>query len=551
MKAEDLHLLEVLDVRPDEGTIRLKDRRMLLWDADAFGSLRKELIETVGWEQARAILRRFGFANGYRDALSMREMFTWQDDRQWWLACPALQRNEGKVMTTPQSLVFDRQRGVFEMEVRWCDSYEAAQHKRVFGQAECPTCWTISGYASGYSTACYGEEVFVVETECAGMSTGRECRVIGKTRQAWGARGDQFAHDYESHPLTRELETLEARLRRKQRELSRSQRELQRLRGDGEADNGNMVARSRSMERVLELVETVARVDATVLITGESGVGKERIARMVHNRSPRANGPFVPINCGALPETLLESELFGHIKGAFTGAESNKRGLFEAARGGTIFLDEIGETSPATQVKLLRVLQEREVRPVGATESAPIDVRVVAATNRNLDDMVASGEFRKDLYYRLKVVGVEVPPLRRRREDILALAREFAAKIGRLYGRGPCTLAPDAAEAIMAYPWPGNVRELENAIESAVVLAGTDTKVRREHLPPEPRGVSTSVHGAMPDEVVSLQEMERRYIVGVLEKFDGNRTHTAKALGIGSNTLWRKLKAWGVPPARE
>jgi transcriptional regulator with PAS, ATPase and Fis domain len=351
--------------------------------------------------------------------------------------------------------------------------------------------------------------------------------------------------------MSGDLEKLEAKLRRKSRELSRSERELAKLVGGNDGAPRTVVSKSRAMERVLELVETVARVDATVLVTGESGVGKERIARLVHDQSPRAEGPFVPVNCGALPETLLDSELFGHVKGSFTGADNNKRGLFEAARGGTIFLDEIGETSQATQVKLLRVLQEKEVRRVGATETEPIDVRVVAATNRNLDEMVADGRFRKDLYYRLKVIAVELPPLRRRREDVLALAREFAAAAGRSYGRGPCTLTPEAAEALLSYSWPGNVRELENAIESAAVMAGESGRIQRDNLPSDVRGASTSPLGTVPDEVVPMAELEKRYVLSVLEKFDGNRTHTARALQIGSNTLWRKLKAWGVPSARD
>jgi transcriptional regulator with PAS, ATPase and Fis domain len=301
------------------------------------------------------------------------------------------------------------------------------------------------------------------------------------------------------------------------------------------------------MQRVLELVDKLAQVDVTVLITGESGVGKERISRRIHDWSARASREFVAINCGALPEALLESELFGHVRGAFTGAVVDKKGLFEAARGGTIFLDEVGEMTAATQVKLLRVLQEREVRPVGATASIKVDARVVAATNRNLTEMVAAGSFRQDLYYRLKVVHVAVPPLRERREDILVLARTFVERASAAYGIPARPLSPDAAHLLVHHAWPGNVRELENAIEHAMVLAGEAPKLTLEHLPAELSGTGPVAISQLLAQAVSLEELERRYILLTLERYEGSRIHTARALGIGTNTLWRKLKRWGIP----
>jgi DNA-binding NtrC family response regulator len=550
MKAKELNLVELLDFEPAQGRIRFKDHRMLLWDADAFGNLRKELIESLGLEPARGILSRFGFANGYRDALSTRELSSWENDAEWWLTCPALQTHEGKVRPEVQRLELDRARGVFEMEVVWKNSYEAAQHLRVFGKPAEPVCWTLAGYASGFSTACFGEEVFVVEEECAAMG-GEACHVVGRTRRAWGEAGATYAAEYEARAIAKELEELEEELRRKAREVSRKERELRKLRGDPAdgAARGGIVTRSRDMEKVLELAAKVSQVDATVLVTGESGVGKERVARYIHDTSPRAKGELIAVNCGALPETLLESELFGHARGAFTGAVADKKGLFEAARGGTIFLDEIGETTPATQVKLLRVLQEREVRPVGSTVSHAVDARVIAATNRDLEAMVASGAFRKDLYYRLKVVMIAVPPLRQRREDILPLAREFIGRTCRAYGTAVKTLSPEAAHALTSYAWPGNVRELENAVEHAVVVSDTGGKVQEGDLPPEVRGLGKDAAAVLLDEAITLAELERRYTLRVLEQNRWNRTLTARALGIGANTLWRKLKQWGVPSA--
>ncbi len=545
MRAADLDIVELLDFVPAEGRIGLGEQRMLLWDADAFGNLRRELIENLGLEAARGILRRFGFANGYRDALSTRTMAEWPSDAEWWLTCPALQAHQGKVRPRVGALEIDRAAGHFALEVHWDNSYEADQHVRVDGPPGAPVCWTLAGYASGFSSAVMGEEVFVVEQECRAMGH-TACRVVGKTRRAWGAEAARIAAEYKAPALARELEAREEELRQTASQLRRREIELQALR-DGDGDGAALVTRSRAMAAVLDLVGKVAQVDATVLVTGESGVGKERIARLVHDRSRRAAREFVAINCGALPEALLESELFGHTRGAFTGAISDKKGLFEAARGGTIFLDEVGELTPTTQVKLLRVLQEREVRPVGATAAVSVDVRVVAATHRDLVEMVAQGSFRQDLYYRLKVITVDVPPLRARPEEILPLARHFIAKTCARYGLAPRLLSSEVAGALTDHRWPGNVRELEHAIEHAVVLAGDQPKLAVEHLPAELRAGAEAPLARLLDDSVSLGEIERRYTLIVLERNRGSRSATARALGIGTNTLWRKLKQWGVP----
>ncbi len=309
-----------------------------------------------------------------------------------------------------------------------------------------------------------------------------------------------------------------------------------------------LVANSGEMRKALALAQRVASVETPVLITGESGTGKEWVARYIHSLSPRARGPFLPINCGALPENLLESELFGYVKGAFTGAERDHQGLFEAARGGILFLDEIGEIPLGLQVKFLRVLQDRQVRRIGSTESHSVDVRVIAATNRNLEEMVRSRAFRKDLYYRLKVIEVEVPPLRLRREDILPLARNFIQRHCQSLHCGPCSLSAEALDLLLQYPWPGNVRELEHAMERAVVLAEGKPTIEVRDLPPEVMGASPP--SLSEDEIVPLAEMERRYILRALEKYRGNQKATAKALGIGANTLWRRLRSYGLVKKR-
>jgi transcriptional regulator with PAS, ATPase and Fis domain len=297
------------------------------------------------------------------------------------------------------------------------------------------------------------------------------------------------------------------------------------------------------MRRLIDLAQRVARVDSTVLISGESGTGKERVAKLVHNASSRARGPFVAVNCGAITETLLESELFGHVRGAFTGALQERPGLFESANGGTLLLDEVGEVSPAMQVKLLRVLQEREIRRVGESASRAIDVRVLAATNRELTQEMAEGRFRPDLYYRLHVVELPVPPLRRRREDILPLALTLLAEAANRLNRPVTELSPRAADQLLRYDWPGNVRELENAMDRVVALAQGGL-AELEDLPEEVRQAVPVPLLTAP--VKHLDAIEKEYILAVLELNGGNQARSAEQLGIGSATLYRKLKSYGL-----
>src|SRR5881296_2967234 len=310
------------------------------------------------------------------------------------------------------------------------------------------------------------------------------------------------------------------------------------------------LGKSRAFQDVLKLAEQVAPTESTVLIQGESGTGKEVIARYIHELSARSDGGFFSLNCGALPESLLESELFGHVKGSFTGAVRDKQGLFAAARGGTFFLDEIGEMSPATQVKLLRVLQEREAIPVGGTEAIPVDVRVVAATNRDLEDDIKRGRFRTDLYYRLNVIAIHLPPLRDRRDDIQILWEEFLSRIAKERDEQPKALAEDAKVALLAYDWPGNVRELENALERAVVLSKATT-IDLAALPDKlTERRAEPLVAERPHANPTLDVIERAYITWVLQSEGGNKTRAAEVLGIDPSTLYRKLSRYegDVPP---
>lgn len=297
---------------------------------------------------------------------------------------------------------------------------------------------------------------------------------------------------------------------------------------------------------IVQLAETVAPTESTILIQGESGTGKEVIARYIHQLSLRTDGPFLSINCGALPESLLESELFGHVKGSFTGAVKDKSGLFTAAAGGTFFLDEIGETTAATQVKLLRVLQHREVIPVGATEAIPIDTRLVAATNRDLEEEIKRGSFRSDLFYRLNVIALHLPPLRERRDDIPLLVDWFLHRASEARNEPPKQMSGAALDVLQSFSWPGNVRELENALERAVILTAgpiIDVPVLPERI--TQRRAEPLVSERMRTNP-TLEAIERAYILWVLQSEAGNKTRAADVLGIDPSTLYRKLSRFGV-----
>jgi two-component system response regulator HydG len=304
------------------------------------------------------------------------------------------------------------------------------------------------------------------------------------------------------------------------------------------------IGKSKRFLEVLKLAEHVSPTESTVLIQGESGTGKEVIARYIHNLSNRVDGPFLSINCGALPENLLESELFGHVKGSFTGAVRDKQGLFAAARGGSFFLDEVGEMPPSLQVKLLRVLQEREAIPVGATEAIPVDVRIIAATNRDLEEEIRRGNFRSDLFYRLNVIALNLPALRERRDDLLLLLEAFLQTMAQEAGTEPKALSSEALDAVMVYEWPGNVRELENALEHAVVLSrgnlieagALPERITRRRK--EPLVAERSYRNP------TLEVIERAYIMWVLQAEGGNKTRAAEVLGIDPSTLYRKLSRY-------
>lgn len=541
MRAADLDHRELLELDPESGVVRFAGQRALLLDAVAMGLLRKYLVENFGVLAARTVLTQFGFAHGWRMAEALKAEFKWESDDEWRRAGIRIHALEGLFrVESGNPDVLDTKGMMFSA------SYEAEQHLLHFGRADVAVCWTITGLASGYLSRVNGEETFVLEDRCIGKGDAA-CHIFARTRAEWGEKRADDLEFFEPKGLeecleislqrvTETLKAAELKLRERRRALVRVAREIEQPMG--------IVAQSPAMRRLVDLACRVAKVDSTVLITGESGSGKERIARLVHDESTRAAGSFIAVNCGAITETLLESELFGHARGAFTGATQDRPGLFEAANGGTLLLDEVGEVSPGMQVKLLRTLQEREIRRVGENKNRRVDVRVVAATNRDLAHGVAGGTFRQDLYYRLKVVELHVPALRERRDDVLPLARVLLADSAARMKRKISRLAPAAADQLLRYEWPGNVRELENAMERAVALA-RGNRVEAEDLPEE-------VRQAFPRPVASkgavrpLEQIEKEYILAALELNGGNQTRTAEELHIGSATLYRKLKSYGL-----
>jgi two-component system response regulator HydG len=545
MRAEELVLKDLLELDPEGGVIKFAGQRALLLDAVAMGLLRKYLVENFGVIAARTVLTQFGFAHGWRMAEAIKADFTWDTADDLRAAGTRIHALEG-FFAVKQGC-----RGPLSPEgAVLLSCYEAEQHLLHFGRADSAVCWTISGLQSGYLSRSTGKEVYVLEDRCMGKGDAA-CHILGRTREEWGEERAGDLHFFEPSRLK---ECLDVSLRRvtdtlkaAEKKLREQRRAVIRLAPDIE-DPLRIIAKSTAMRQAVDLARRVAHVDSTVLITGESGTGKERIARLIHAESSRAAGPFIAINCGAITETLLESELFGHVRGAFTGATADRVGLFEAANTGTLLLDEVGEISPSMQVKLLRVLQEREVRRVGDNLVRPIDLRVLAATNRDITPGTDGVTFREDLYYRLKVIEIPIPPLRERRDDVLPLARLLLADSATRMKRSVLPLAPAVADQLLRHPWPGNVRELENAMERAAALA-RGARVELDDLPEEVRHPATEASPAARGQR-TLEEVEREHILATLEANDGNQVRTAEQLQIGSATLYRKLKSWGLINAR-
>ena len=441
-------------------------------------------------------------------------------------------------------------------EIGVCETLQAALSKKGF-----PTIFRTSGQEGFELLSDDDFDVVVTDIHMRGMSGLELCERIAQNRPdlpvvvitAFGSLDTAVAairagaYDFITKPF--EVDVLRLTLERAVRH-GKLREEVKRLRRAVEERQSfdEIVGASAAMASVFDMIDRVAASSASILVTGESGTGKELVARALHRRSPRRSGPFVAINCAALPEALLESELFGHAKGAFTDARTARPGLLVKASGGTLLLDEIGEMPIGLQPKLLRALQEKAVRPVGSDEEVPFDARIIASTNRDLETAVEERTFREDLYYRVNVVHIELPPLRSRGADVLLLAQRLTEHFAAAAGRGVKGISAAAAEKMLAYAWPGNVRELSNCIERAVALARYD-EIAVEDLPEKIRSYRRShvvVAADDPSELVSMEEVERRYMMRVLEAVGGNKTLAARVLGFDRATLYRKLARYGL-----
>jgi transcriptional regulator with PAS, ATPase and Fis domain len=568
MQPEELKLLELLQANEETGTIYFKNRRMLVFDADAMGFLRKELIESLGIASARRILAQFGYARGYRDALTLKESFEWDSLEDWWRAGTRLHALEGVVGVNPVLFEFDKDARVFHAEGIWTNSYEAEQHLKHIGESDTPVCWTLMGYAGGYSSAVSGSDVIYFETECVGKGDAR-CYVVGRSMSNDRSETVQIATELYHIPdfdkeIPRivadrnEIQSLMRELEARSNALAEQEAKVRALESQvfylQESINQNyrleeLVGVSHTFKQMMKDVETVAPVDATVLITGETGTGKELIARAIHSRSLRHARPLITVNCAALPVGLVESELFGHEKGAFTGAVQRKPGRFELANGATIFLDEVGELPLETQAKFLRVLQQGEFERVGGAQTIKVDVRVLAATNQPLGKLVEEGKYRSDLYYRLNVFPITIPPLRERGDDIVLLVNYFAQKFRALFKKRISSISQASLERLQNYSWPGNVRELEHIIERAVLLA--EGEVLTVDLPFGGESAAAGGRAALSQtaRLVTLEEMERDYIEQVLRHTGGmiaGKGGAAEILGLPASTLRSRMKKLGV-----
>ncbi|WP_457788844.1 sigma 54-interacting transcriptional regulator [Pseudomonas sp. PL-6] len=545
-------LTSLIHFQSTEGKIWLGEQRMLLLQVSAMANFRREMVNTLGIERAKGFFLRMGYQSGLKDAELAWKLRPNASEYDMFLAGPQLHSLKGLVKARPTEVDIDKESGRFYVEVEWIDSFEVEICQTELGQMQDPVCWTLLGYACAYSSAFMGREIIFKEVSCRGCG-GDKCRIIGKPAEEWDDVAS-FKQYFKSDPIIEELYELQS--------------QLVSLRTNLDKQEGQYygIGQTPAYQSVRKMMDKAAQSKVSVLLLGETGVGKEVIARSVHLRSKRAAEPFVAVNCAAIPPDLIESELFGVEKGAFTGATQSRMGRFERADKGTIFLDEVIELSPRAQSSLLRVLQEGELERVGDNRTRKIDVRVIAATHEDLAEAVKAGRFRADLYYRLNVFPVAIPALRERREDIPLLAEHFLQRFHEEYGKRTLGLSDKALEACLHYSWPGNIRELENVIERGIILTDANESISVPALfprpPEEPQTDSERVSSdgvlIQPDNGqgswisqllgsgLSLDEIEESLMREAMQQAKQNVSGAARLLGLSRPALAYRLKKIGI-----
>jgi len=540
-------LTDCLFFSPEDGRIWLNDQRMVLLHGSSFGALRAEVIERLGLEQARGLFTRTGYVSGARDARLIRERWPQADAAAVFRAGTHLHTLEGMTKVEPLHFKFDADSGFYEGEFLWHHSCEADEHVGAYGIGQDPVCWTETGYAIGFVSGLFGQMVIFREVECRGMGH-RCCRVIGKTAEQWGDVEQDLRYLNVSQAVAGPVAPTPASPLRSNGGVTQPQ---------------PLVGASAAFNAAMQALQRVALTPATVLISGESGVGKEMFARQLHQLSRRQDSPFVALNCAAIPDNLIEAELFGVERGAYTGATHSRPGRFERAQGGTLFLDEITSLSLAGQSKLLRALQEREIERVGGVRGIKVDVRVVAATNLDLRKAVADGSFREDLFYRLNVYPIALPPLRERRDDIPLLINAFLTRFCQEYARTPAGLTMRALKVLLRYDFAGNVRELQNLIERGLIASDEGQPIdlvhlfRNEPMPADPYGLDD--HGSLSNSApppclalfdtlgqlepgFSIEGLESRLLNEALQRNAGNLAAAARLVGLSRAQFAYRLK---------